>query len=473
MEKSSSGITMSIAPGDLGRLGRQLGKGGQAVVTELPELKLPDVAGELVYKKYREPHGELGSLRRIVATRNDLDLPVRKRLDAVTVWPVRVVEENGQALGIVMPKIPSAYFDTVTLPGTGKKKSVLREVQNLFIPVDRAAELGRPTPTDEERMRICRDFAGVLTLMHDTLEVVFGDINAMNELFRLDDTPMVMFLDCDGVRPKGAKAAVKQLNAPDWVPPEDELLSRASDLYKLGLFVLRCLTPGPGSSVNTDPAAIGGVLDSQGVAMLRRALGADLNSRPLAREWEVYLRRMLGEPIAPPRMGDVSLDRAIVLKGQSVVVEWEAFEATEIRISAGPGRTEVVQTQGAHSRGSTAIAPREAAVVEVSAINALGADHRSAGPVDVIEPPVLQPLPVPIPELPPLRADVPAPAGLGVLPPLPVIGIPAPRTDLRPPAPQRFEWPAIPDVGAARFPIDFGSFFADAPRYEFDEESGR
>lgn len=473
MEKSSSGITMSIAPGDLGRPGRQLGKGGQAVVTDLPELTLPDVAGELVYKKYREPHGELGSLRRIVATRNDLDLPTRKRLDAVTVWPVRVVEENGQALGIVMPKIPSAYFDQVTLPGTGKQKNVLREVQNLFIPRDRAAELGRPTPSDEQRLRICRDFAGVLTLMHDTLGVVFGDVNAMNELFRLDDTPMVMFLDCDGVRPKGSVASVKQLNAPDWVPPGNEVLSRASDLYKLGLFVLRCLTPGPGTSVSTNPDAIRGVLDSQGVAMLRRALGPDSANRPLAREWEIYLRRTLGEPVVPPKAGDVSLDRTIILKGQTVVVEWEAFEATEIQISAGRGCTEVVKTQGAHSRGSTAIAPAEAAVVEVTAINALGTDHRSAGPVDVIEPPVVQPLPVPMPDLPPLQVDVPAPAGIGVLPPLPVIGIPAPRMDMWLPEPKVFEWPAIPHVGAAHFPIDIGTFFADAPRYEFDEESGQ
>jgi hypothetical protein len=36
-----------------------------------------------------------------------------------------------------------------------------------------------------------------------------------------------------------------------------------------------------------------------------------------------------------------------------------------------------------------------------------------------------------------------------------------------------FEWPAIPDTGVAHFPIDFGGFFADAPRYPFDEESGR
>lgn len=473
MEKSSSGITMSIAPGELGTPGKQLGRGGQAVVIDLPDLKLPDVEGSLVYKKYREPHTELSSLRRIVRTRNDLDLAARKRLDAVTVWPVRVVEENGEALGIVMLKIPAAYFDRVTLRGTGTTKHVLREVQNLFIPPDRAVELGRPRPTAEQRLRICRDFAGVLAFMHDALEVVFGDVNAMNELYRLDDTPMVMFLDCDGVRPKGEKAAVKQLNSPDWVPPEDQLLSRASDLYKLGLFVLRCLTPGQGTSVSKDPGAAAGVLDSQGVAMLRRALGSDLGSRPLAGEWEVYLRRVLGEPIAPPRVGAVSLDRTVVLKGQSVVVEWEVFEATEIRISAGPGRTEIVKVKGAHERGSTPVAPLEAAVIEVSAINALGADHRSAGPVDVFEPPVVQALPVPMPDLPSLRVDVPVPDGIDRMPPLPVIGIPQPRLDLRPPAPQVFEWLPIPGTGVAHFPIDLGSFFADAPRYPFDEESER
>ncbi|WP_089952863.1 hypothetical protein [Lentzea xinjiangensis] len=464
---------MSIAPGDLGKHGRQLGKGGQATVIELPGLELPDVTGELVYKKYHQPHSEFGSLRRVVATRNDLDLPARRRLDAVTVWPVRVVEESGHALGVVMPKIPDAYFDRVTLLGTGGTKLVLREVQNLFIPPDRAAGLGRPTPDGEQRLRICRDFAGVLAFLHDTLGVVFGDINAMNEVFRLDDTPMVMFLDCDGVRPKGVKATVTQLDAPDWVSPDGGLLSRASDLYKLGLFILRCLTPGPLASVRTNPDAIGGALDSQGVAMLRRALGAVPERRPLAAEWEVYLRRALGEPIAPPKVGAVAVDRPIVLKGQPVVVDWEAFEATEVRISAGPGCVEVVKANGAHDRGSTSIAPRETAVIEVSAVNALGVDHRSAGPVDVVEPPVHHPLPVPMPELPPLLVDVPAPQGLDLVS-MPVLGIPPPRADLVPSADRKaFEWPSLPGVGAARFPIDFGGFFADVPTYEFDEESGR
>ena len=394
MGKTSSGGAVPVVPSDLGKLGVQLGKGGEATVFDLPDLTYPDVRGPLVYKRYQRPHDSPQSLHRVVASRNGLDDVTRAKLDAMTAWPVRVVEENGHAVGIVMPRIPDPYFDRV-VRNSGPKNS-LREVQNLFIDPVRARQLGRPAPTDEQRLRICRDFAGGLAFLHRELKIVVGDINPKNAVFRLDAEPTVLFLDCDAVRPAGVVAKVKQLDAPDWVPPEGGDLSRATDHYKLGLFILRCLSPGAGSSVNTDPAAAASRLDAQGLAMLRRAVSGTPADRPTAREWEVHLRLLLGESLVRPRLGEVRLDRTFVLTGQSVVVEWEARDAIEVEFTAGTSSSRVDGRQG---KGRTPVEPDKSGWIEVRAVNDLGADHRRVGPVTVVAPPELRPLPVPMPQV--------------------------------------------------------------------------
>lgn len=461
---SSSGTAMTVAPGELGTPGDQLGKGGEATVFDLPGLAYPDVSGALVYKRYRNGHGSPQSLRRVVMARAGLDAAKRARLDAVTAWPVRVVEEHGQAVGIVMPRIPEPYFDQV-VRNAGVKKS-LREVQNLFIDPARALKVGRPAPTDEQRLRICLDFAAALAFLHDELKIVFGDINPKNAVFRLDDRPMVMFLDCDAVRPTGVVAHVRQLDAPDWVPPEGGKLTLATDHYKLGLFVLRCLTPGAYSSVGTDPAAAAGALDAEGLALLRRALGDDPSNRPSARDWEIHFRLLLGEAVAPPRLGEVDVDRAFVLAGRPVVVEWEALEAREVELVAGP-RT--VRVDGRPGKGSTPITLDESGLITVRAVNDLGVDVREVGPVTVATLPAFGPLPVPVPEV-----HLPhtfAPPGLRLLP-LPAVDVrvepPDPYPDGGRPAP----WPPMPAPRAVGFPLDLRAMLTDSPEVDLGSHEG-
>ncbi|HEX6343915.1 hypothetical protein [Umezawaea sp.] len=403
----------------------------------------------------------------MVASRNALDDATRAKLDAVTAWPVRVVEENGHAVGIVMPLIPEPYFDLVTR-NAGVKKS-LREVQNLFVAPDRALRLGRPVPTDEQRLRICRDFAGGLAFLHHELKIVVGDVNPKNAVYRLDAEPMVLFLDCDAVRPTGVVARVKQLNFPDWLPPEGGALSRATDHYKLGLFILRCLTPGAYSSVNTDPAAAATCLDPEGLAMLRRALGPVPADRPTAREWEARLRLLLGESLVPPRLGEVRLDRAVVLAGQSVVVEWEARDAVEVEVTAGAVTSRV---DGAPGRGRTSVAVAESGWVDVRAVNNLGTDHRRLGPLTAVAPPRIHPLPVPVPQVAwPLLGQAGPPRA--ELPPLPAV-------DVRAMAPEAFTTggrrPPLPSVPAptAGFPFDLRAMLTESPGFDpwFHEGEG-
>lgn len=207
-----------IELGQLGALGAVLGTGGQAVVYELPALRLPDVGGPLVYKKYKSGHAPHGGLASVVAVRNGLNPEKRRKLDEITAWPSRIVTDHRVVCGVVLPRIPDAFRHQIKLPGTGGHKPIFREVQYLFIAPDRARWLHMPVPTPEERLAVCRDLADGVAFLHE-LGIVFGDVNAKNELFRLGAGPMVMFVDCDAVRKAGSAPVTAQLNAPDWSRP--------------------------------------------------------------------------------------------------------------------------------------------------------------------------------------------------------------------------------------------------------------
>ena len=391
-------LPVDIEVADLGRIGDQLGSGGQAKIFDLPELTLPDVPGRLVYKQYKPNHLPGIGMGRIVIRRQRLasDAALLARLDAACAWPVRQVHAPGGAvLGLVLPRIPDSFFHDLQLP-SGAVDRLPREVQFLFVAPDRALQRGTPAPTPVERLTICRDFAATLAFLHRELDVTFGDINARNAVFRLSPAPTVMFVDCDAARARGDMAP--QLNAPDWDPPEGgNVLSQSTDCYKLGLFVLRCLTPDAGCSVNRDPAAARGALDPTGMTLLRAALDGPADQRPTAEEWHRYLRRALGEALEPPRLMQVTTDRTIVPTGEPLTLSWEAQEAdTVVLTGVGIPATSV---SGIAGSGSVVLFPSRTGVVTVTARNQLGEDSARTGPLAVLDIGSFQDLQVPMPVL--------------------------------------------------------------------------
>ncbi len=294
---------MAVPRVALGTLGPLLGSGGQAKVYAVPSVRLPDVAGPLVFKHYRPGQEPPAGLHALVLRRLRMDLPTRDRLDVRTAWPVRTVQDGGAVCGVLMPLIPDDYFHTRYLPSGAADRS-LCEFQHLFVDPERARRLGMPVPGRKARLALCRDFAGVMHLLH-TNNFVIGDINAKNAVFRLNAGPSVRLVDCDAIRIRGDAAVLAQLNAPDWDPPE-RTLSQSTDLYKFGLLVLRTLCPGNGASLYRDPDHVRGVLDGRGYRLLADAIGASPRRRPTARDWGLYFTELLGAGAPTTRAARIS-----------------------------------------------------------------------------------------------------------------------------------------------------------------------
>jgi hypothetical protein len=455
---SSARARLAVEQKLLGPLGNEVGSGGEATVYDLPTFRLPGVSDLLLYKEYRDPAIDRGGLWTLVEKREKLTDTDRHRLGELAAWPLRVVVEQGSVVGAVLPKIGPAYFEKVTLQGSGKQESHLNLVMNLFIADDLLRRLGRAVPSEEQRLWLCREFAGALAFYHDNLEVVFGDISPNNAVYRLGPSPAVAFIDCDGARPISHAGA--QCNTPDWVPPEGELLSVASDLYKLGLFILRSLSPGPGASNLTDPAKIGVRLNQTGAAMLASALSTDMRGRPSAREWYRYLSRFLGHPVEPPKIRHAGLDTDHVLLGRPCTLSWQVDDAVTVEVQHGG---ENHRFDGRAGAGTQQITLTETGYVQVRAVNDIGSDHTIIGPVAVVSPPPQVRVPVPLPEPPWPTSDVPDLPGYDVptFPVLPVVAMPETLTTV--PA-GGLRWPALPSVPC---PIDIVPLLLDSPELDF------
>jgi hypothetical protein len=455
---SSARSRLAVERNLLGAFGGEVGEGGEATVYDLPAFRLPGVSGSLLYKEYRDPTVDRGGLWTLVEKREKLTDSERWRLDELAAWPVRVVVDQGSVVGVVMPKVGSAYFENVILQGSGKQELHLNQVMNLFIADDLLRRLGRAVPSEEQRLWLCREFAGALAFYHDNLEVVFGDISPNNAAYRLGPSPSVVFIDCDGARPISHAGA--QCNTPDWVPPEGKILSVASDLYKLGLFVLRSLSSGPGASNLTDPSRIGVRLDQTGTAMLARALGRDMRGRPSAREWHRYLSRLVGHPVDPPTIRHAGLDADHVLLGQPCMLRWDVDDAITVEVRHG-GETH--RFDGRAGTGTQPITLAETGFVQVRAINDVGSDHTIIGPVAVVSPPAQVSVPVPLPDLAWPIADVPdlPEPDLPAFPVLPTVAMPETLTAV--PA-GGLRWPELPSVPC---PVDIVPLLLDSPELDF------
>ncbi|WP_068425010.1 hypothetical protein [Piscicoccus intestinalis] len=291
---------MSLSAGELiekSQLGQleYIAEGGQGRIYRCPSLRLRDFAHPVAYKEFKSGQLASSGLEAVVAVRTRMNDRDRDLLDTHATWPIRLVRDQGRVVGLLMPLIPDSFVQVGrSITGSAMRKE--REIQYLFLGAARCAKLGFPLVNLHQRFAICEGLARVFALLH-AHNVVFGDLNAKNALFRVGPGRQdadVMLVDCDAVRVRGTMSAVPQLNTPDWEPPAAERtqLTHQTDVYKYALFVLRCLSPGTNASTARDPRRVSNVLDADGQALLSASFSQTPAQRPSAEQWASYFARL-------------------------------------------------------------------------------------------------------------------------------------------------------------------------------------
>src|SRR5947209_1925113 len=280
---------VTVRKPDLGPLD-EIALGAFGRVYKAPQFRLPDESDELAYKEFTTDHArQAQSARAVVGLWDRLDANERADLARYAAWPRALVHDPvSRVCGLLMPLLPQEFFAQQPDLTTGQVKNQPREMQWLIATQAQrsAAKLDLPAIGRADRQVILAQLANVLAWLHRR-GWVYGGLDFKNVVFALDP-PSIKLLDCDGAAPVSAPNR-DQTHSPFWEPPEcksgqQRLQDELTDVYKLGLAILRCLTPGTGAATTTDPARLDGTVDEITVELVRRALSEDRAQRPTAEE---------------------------------------------------------------------------------------------------------------------------------------------------------------------------------------------
>jgi hypothetical protein len=340
---------MTLAPVPESKLGglQFIADGGYGEVFRVKNFTLPGDRTELAYKKFSKDHAQqAASAGQAVSFRARLSPADRSDLDCYSVWPRALVEDSpGHVCGLLMPLIPPAFFCQLADPRTGHMKQSPRAMSWL-IANEQQRQMTRidlPQIDQTERLILLAQLVYIIGRLHKH-GWVFGDLSFNNAVFALNP-PRVMLVDCDGAASL-ADLGRQQGSTPFWDPPENAgLQDKQTDCYKLGLAILRCLTPGKGASTARKATRLTGELDAAGRSLVDRAVGADRAARPPAREIYHYLKVGVAARIKPPVIHSARLVQAFCLRGQAARVEWSIAGAAEVTVTVGFEPPQVVDPQ--------------------------------------------------------------------------------------------------------------------------------
>ena len=261
---------MRVRRPDLGRL-TPLAKGAFGAVFRAEEFLLAGDEALLAYKEFTAHQAEQAhTAESAVIFRAGLNPEDRAELDLYTAWPRALVEDtHGSVTGILMPLIRPEFFCRMEDPATGELEDKPLEMTWLATSASQreSVQIDLRDADRFERLALLAQLAYILAWLHQH-GWVFGDLSLRNAVFALDP-PNLMLLDCDEA------AALtdfhrRQVTTPYWDPPEcpprgqQRLQDHVTDVYKLGLAILRCLLPGRGAMTATSPAPLAAVLDDDG-----------------------------------------------------------------------------------------------------------------------------------------------------------------------------------------------------------------
>lgn len=331
---------MPLMKADLGPL-TKISAGNYGVVYRVPGYRLPsDPTTPLAYKEFTTDLAEQARrAERSVLFRDLLRPADRLDLDRHAVWPRAMVADAGALVGFVMPVIPGDYFFEMTYAPTGQKKTALRDLQWLNATLKQLAANGLSADVDlVERLALLAQFVYCVARLHKH-DWVFGDISFSNAAYATDP-PRMILLDCDGATSVAQAMLAQAVSTLSWEPPECDQFNyttKATDVYKLGLAILRCLNPEGAGATIKDPQRLAGQLDAAGVELLKRALSPDPALRPQAKELYRYLQAALNSRITPPEVVMAQLLTPVRPRGTDARVQFAARNVPEVTITIGGG----------------------------------------------------------------------------------------------------------------------------------------
>jgi hypothetical protein len=420
---------MRVSEKSLGN-SKLISEGGFGKVYHLEGYQMPGDPTPLAYKEFTtDVADQARSAKRAVDFRDALSRSAQAGLDQVAVWPrALVVNQGGSVIGLLMPLIPKDFFFSGSDVMTGEQKDLARGIEWLF--TDTAylakAQVDIPHPDLTERLILLGKLVYAVGRLHK-LGWVFGDISGKNAVWALRP-PRVLLLDCDGAAPLSDRSRV-QGNTPTWEPPEFGSTQHArqtdvTDVYKLGLAILRALTQ---TLQAKDPGRIvvGQAVDVAGATLITRAVDRNPSVRPTAKELYNYLQQVVAAVALPPQAVFARLRKTFLIRGQDARVDWQLANATEATVSAG-GRDHTVDPKQHFDGYSFRIGQSGPVTLTVS--NNFGSLVFDLGEISLYElpaPPVNIPaLPSPyIPNLPRLSLESMAPV-LDEVPAIPLPDLP-------------------------------------------------
>lgn len=382
---------MGVDRASLGPL-KELAEGGFGKVFHAEQYHLPGDPSAIVYKEFTKKVAEQArAAQNAVSFRDSLGLADLDDLDSCTVWPRAVVEERGAVVGLLMPLIAPDFFFKTTDLTTGQPTSKLRELQWLIANPTQLAANGLKDVDETDRLVLLAQLVYDVARLHKQ-RWVYGDLSFKNAAFSIRPLRMIL-LDCDGAADLDDQLR-EQAHSLGWDPPEcaqQNMQNKATDVYKLGLAILRCLNPGKGAATMKDPSRLVGQLDQAGADLVARALDRDPDRRPTAKELYAYLRGVVASRTSPPEVIAARLTTPIRARGMDARVEWQIANVSEVTIRVGTKTPMTVPVTVMGGPQLHAFPARDSGPVTIEAGNRYGAVRVDLGDLELYEIPEFKP----------------------------------------------------------------------------------
>ena len=377
-----------------------------------PPMAYKELLPELAPEARRQA---LHSMRTAIEFRSALSPADRDDLDEYTTWPTDLVQQGVEVCGLLMPLIPPEFFQVRRLPA-GPPDTIVFNLSWLSAKDSQAQAAGvdrsnvRSLPV---RIALLAQLAYAIGRLHKH-GLVYGDLSLKNVALSTTRPPRIKLLDCDAAAPLSDLSRV-QLHSPLFSPPEilnrsQSLQDTATDVFKLGLCVIRGLQQGRGATQARKADGLVGILDPSAVEVIRRAVGDDRSRRPTAKEVFGCLKQSLRAKASPPVVRSASLSRTALVRGQDVQLDWDVTGATEVHILGANG-LDVAAPDPQRHKGQHVITPAASGDIVLQVSNHNGTVEAIAGTVQLYD---LPPFDVSTLRLP--RPVVPQVAPVGIPP---------------------------------------------------------